>query len=81
MLVKEEFGETFDGRDWTGIVRIPHKVRDEEKLIDLIFSLLNEVPATGLQHVALFWGFYNEILISVCFCVIIVQLFRYAKKT
>jgi len=81
MLINEDFGENFDGRDWSGVVRIPHKVRDEEKLLDVLFSLLNEVPATSLQPPALFWGFYHEILLSFCLCVTIVQLFmRYVTK-
>ena len=79
MIVSEDLGDTFDGRNWSGVVRIPHKVRDEEKLLDLMFELLNEVPATSLQPPVPFWGFYGEILLSVCLCSTI-ALLRYMKK-
>ena len=79
MIVSDDLGETFDGSNWSGVVRIPHKVRDEEKLLDLMFALLNEVPATSLQHPTPIWGFYGEILLSVCLC-IAVALLRYMKK-
>lgn len=76
MVVSEDLGESFDSRDWSGVVRIPHKVRNEEKLLDLMFALLNEVPATSTQPPAMFWGFYGEILLSICLCITIV-LVRY----
>mmetsp|Transcript_15169 Transcript_15169/g.30882 ORF Transcript_15169/g.30882 Transcript_15169/m.30882 type:complete len:382 (-) Transcript_15169:3-1148(-) len=72
MIINEDFGETFDGRDWKGVVRIPHKVRDEEKLLDVMFTLLNEVPATSQQPPALFFGFYGEVLLSICLCIVII---------
>ncbi|KAL7492254.1 hypothetical protein ACHAWT_002079 [Skeletonema menzelii] len=79
MIVSEDLGETFDGRDWSGVVRIPHKVRNEEQLLDLMFALLNEVPAISVHPPAMFWGFYGEILLSICLCITIV-LIRYMKK-
>ena len=79
MIVNEDLGQTFDGKDWSGVVRIPHKVREEENLLNVMFALLNEVPATSLQPPAMFWGFYGEILLSICLCITIV-LFRFVKK-
>ena len=80
MIVVDDIGEEFDGKDWRGVVRIPHIVRDEEALLDIMFSLLNEVPAISLGHPVMFWGFYSEILLTLCISIIVLKLILRCAK-
>jgi inosine-uridine nucleoside N-ribohydrolase len=57
MKVLENLGPDYNVGNWSGIVRVPHQVRNESRLLDTMFSLLNEVPAVHPTPPPLFWGF------------------------
>eukprot|EP00579_Thalassiosira_antarctica_P024563 CAMPEP_0201990168 /NCGR_PEP_ID=MMETSP0904-20121228/93236_1 /ASSEMBLY_ACC=CAM_ASM_000553 /TAXON_ID=420261 /ORGANISM="Thalassiosira antarctica, Strain CCMP982" /LENGTH=143 /DNA_ID=CAMNT_0048544423 /DNA_START=516 /DNA_END=944 /DNA_ORIENTATION=+ len=54
MQIVENLGSYFDGRNWSGVVRTPHLVRNETKLLEMMFSLMGEIPAASPQP-PLFW--------------------------
>ena len=61
MRVVENLGGRFDGKNWSGVVRTPHLVKNETRLLETMFSLMGKVPAaTPLP--SLFWGFYGTLL-------------------
>lgn len=57
MKVLENLGPDYSVGNWSGIVRVPHQVRNETLLLDTMFSLLGEVPAAHPKPPPLFWGF------------------------
>ena len=67
MQILEDLGTSFNGKNWSGVVRVPHTVKNETKLLRLMFELLNEIPAissseSSLPPPTLFWGFYSDVL-------------------
>ena len=75
MYIVEDLGDTFDGRNWSGIVRTPHSIRNETRLLEIMFGLLGEVPA-ATPRPALFWGFYGS-LMWVAFATIIFMAYLF----
>lgn len=71
MQIVENLGSYFHGSNWSEIVRTPHVVRNETKLLEMMFSLMGEIPAASPQpHLS--WGLYNSFLsfgiATIIFC-------------
>ena len=79
MQIVENLGSYFDGRNWSGVVRTPHLVRNETKLLEMMFSLMGEIPAASPQP-PLFWGFYSALFSFVTATIIFLRcLFRWSR--
>jgi inosine-uridine nucleoside N-ribohydrolase len=80
MQVIDDIEASFDG-NWSNVVRIPHTVRNETKLLDIIFDLIKdiEVPAAWEQP-RLTWGFAIDscgfVLATIIFTICCIKLFR-----
>jgi len=61
MQIVENLGSNFDGRNYSGVVRTPHLVRNETRLLEVMLSLMGEVPAASPQP-PLYWGFCSTLL-------------------
>ncbi|KAL7539074.1 hypothetical protein ACHAXR_009019 [Thalassiosira sp. AJA248-18] len=60
MHIAENLGSNFNSQNWSGVVRTPHLVRNETKLLEMMFSFMGEIPAASPQP-PLFWGFYSTL--------------------
>lgn len=61
MNVIEDLGTDFHGADWSGIVRVPHGLRNETELLELILDAVSDVEARSPHHPRLLWGFVSEL--------------------
>jgi hypothetical protein len=80
MQVIDDIGVNYDG-SWSNVVRIPHTVSNETRLLDIIFDLIKDVdvPAT-FEQPRLSWGFAIDfsgfVIATIMFTIFCIKLFR-----
>lgn len=61
MQVLNDFGGSFNGKNWSNVVRIPHRIRNETRLLGIMMKLLHEVELTAsTRQPHLSWGFVTS---------------------
>ena len=60
MRLLEDIGRTFDGSDWRGVVRVPHKVRNGTRLVELMLDLVGNITTENERpHIS--WGYIGDL--------------------
>jgi len=81
MTVEENLGRNFNGTNWSGIVRTPHRVRNETRLLEMMFSIIGEIPATSPRPPPLLWGFCGTFLSFTLATVIFLRfLYQWSRR-
>ena len=79
MRLLEDIGRTFDGSDWRGVVRVPHKVRNETRLVELMLDLVGDVT-TENERPHMSWGYFGDLkgtgMVTVSFLYILFKMRR-----
>ena len=47
MQIVSDFGDSFDGKNWSNVVRIPHRIQNETRLLDIMLELLHETKLSA----------------------------------
>jgi inosine-uridine nucleoside N-ribohydrolase len=78
MQILEDLGTQWDEKkNWSGVVRVPHLVRNETQLLETMFSYLAEIPAAYPEPPPLLNGFLNvAVALCVGFVSFLLWLFR-----
>ncbi|EJK62640.1 hypothetical protein THAOC_16739 [Thalassiosira oceanica] len=56
----EDIGPAFGGSDWRGVVRVPHKVRNETRLVELMLDLVGNIT-TENERPHMSWGYIGDL--------------------